>query len=519
MSLYRGFLTVGGLTALSRIFGFFRDVLLAAVMGTGWVADAFFVSFRFPNLFRALFAEGAFNSAFVPLFSKRLRAEGEASAHSFAEEALAILFVGVTLTVIAAEIFMPYLVKAIAPGFSANPEKFRLAVLLSRITFPYLICMSLVALTAGILNALGKYSAPAATPVLLNLVLIAVTLFAAASGFYDQPQAGIIQAWGVAIAGFAQLLYVAWAARGLGMDPGFRRPRLSPDMRRLLILAVPGLIAGGINQVNIFIGTMIASLQASAVSFLYYADRINQLPLGMVGIAIGVVLLPTLSRHLADHDEAGAMASQNRSLEFALLLTLPAAAALVIIPKPVILVLYQRGSFTANDTVQVSAALAAFACGLPAFVMTKVFLPGFFAREDTATPMWYAAASVAVNIAGSLILFPVLGHTGIAIATTLSGWTNAVLLSTTLMRRGHFSIDAALRRRTPLLLLATALMGAALYGASLGLARFFEAEHGVLTHAAALAALVSTGALAYAAAAQITGAMRLSMLRRAFSGA
>jgi len=515
MSLYRGFLTVGGLTALSRVFGFLRDVLLAAVMGTGWVADAFFVSFRFPNLFRALFAEGAFNSAFVPLFSKRLRAEGQESARVFAEQALAILFVGVTATVIVAEIFMPYLVEAIAPGFSANPEKFRLAVLLTRITFPYLVCMSLVALTAGILNALGKFSAPAATPVVLNLVLIAVTLFAAASGFYDQPEAGIVQAWGVAIAGFAQLFYVAYAARGLGMDPGFRWPRLTPDMRRLLVLAVPGLITGGINQVNIFIGTMIASMQASAVSFLYYADRINQLPLGMVGIAIGVVLLPTLSRHLADHDEAGAMASQNRSLEFALLLTLPAAVALVVIPKPII----QRGSFSANDTVQVSAALAAYACGLPAYVMNKVFLPGFFAREDTATPMWFAGASVAVNIAGSLILFPMYGHIGIAIATSLSGWTNAILLSSTLMRRGHFRFDAALRRRAPLLVLASVLMGGALYAANLGLARFFVAGTGGLMHAAALAALVSAGAISYAAAAQITGAMRLSMLRRAFSGA
>ncbi len=518
MSLYRGFLTVGGLTALSRVFGFVRDVLLAAVMGTGWVADAFFVSFRFPNLFRALFAEGAFNSAFVPLFSKRLHAEGRESARSFAEQALAILFVGVTATVILAEIFMPYLVKAIAPGFSANAEKFRLAVLLTRITFPYLICMSLLALIAGILNALGKFSAPAATPVLLNLVLIAVTLFAAASGFWDQPEAGIIQAWGVAIAGFAQLFYVAYAARGLGMDPGFRRPRLTPDMRRLLILAVPGLITGGINQVNIFIGTMIASLQASAVSFLYYADRITQLPLGMVGIAIGVVLLPTLSRHLADHDEAGAMASQNRSLEFALMLTLPAAVALVIIPKQIILVLFQHGTFTANDTVQVSAALAAYACGLPAYVMNKVFLPGFFAREDTATPMWFAGASVAVNIAGSLIMFPMFGHVGIAIATSLSGWTNAILLSTTLIRRGHFRFDASLRRRAPLLVLASILMGAARYGANLGLASFFEDGKGGLMHAAALAALVGAGAVAYAAAAQITGAMRLSMLRRAFAG-
>jgi len=519
MSLYRGFLTVGGLTAVSRVFGFVRDVLLAAVMGTGWVADAFFVSFRFPNLFRALFAEGAFNSAFVPLFSKRLRAEGQESARQFAEQALAILFVGVTATVIAAEIFMPYLVRAIAPGFSADPEKFRLAVLLTRITFPYLVCMSMVALTAGILNALGKFSAPAATPIVLNLVLIAVTLFAAVSGFYDQPEAGIIQAWGVTIAGFAQLFVVSWAARGLGMDPGFCWPRLTPEMKRLIKLAVPGLVTGGINQVNIFIGTMIASLQASAVSFLYYADRINQLPLGMVGIAIGVVLLPTLSRHLADHDEAGALASQNRSLEFALLLTLPAAVALVVIPQPIIQVLFQRGSFTSADTVQVSAALAAFACGLPAFVMTKVFLPGFFAREDTKTPMWFAMASVAVNIGGSLALFFVIGHVGIAIATTLSGWTNAILLSTTLMRRGHFQIDPALRRRAPLILLASVLMGAALYAVNRGVAPYFEPGHSGTVQTIALLVLVGAGAFVYAAAAQITGAMRYSMIRRALSGA
>ena len=519
MSLYRGFLTVGGLTAVSRVFGFVRDMLLATVMGAGWVADAFLVSFKFPNLFRALFAEGAFNSAFVPLFTKRLRSEGKESALVFAEQALAILFVGVTATVILAEIFTPYLVMAIAPGFSENPEKFRLAVLLTRITFPYLACMSFVALTAGILNALGKFSAPAATPIVLNLVLIAVTLFAAANGFYDQPEAGIIQAWGVTIAGFAQLFVVAWAARALGMDPGFRWPRLTPDMKRLLKLAVPGLVTGGINQVNLFIGTIIASLQASAVSFLYYADRINQLPLGMVGIAIGVVLLPTLSRHLSDHDEAGALASQNRSLEFALLLTLPATVALVVIPRPIIQVLFQHGSFTAADTVQVSAALAAYACGLPAYVMNKVFLPGFFAREDTKTPMWFAMASVAVNICGSLALFFVIGHVGIAIATSLSGWTNAILLSTTLMRRGHFRFDAALRKRAPLTLLASALMGAALYYVDRGVAPYFEPGHSLTVQATALAVLVGSGVFVYAVAAQITGAMRLSMLRRAFSGA
>jgi putative peptidoglycan lipid II flippase len=514
MSLYRGFLTVGGLTAVSRVFGFVRDVLLAAVMGTGWVADAFFVSFRFPNLFRALFAEGAFNSAFVPLFTKRLRAEGDARAREFAEEALSILLVGVTATVILAEIFMPYLVRAIAPGFSDDPKKFELAVLLTRITFPYLVCMSLVALTAGVLNAHQKFRAPAATPILLNLVLIAVTLFAAASGFRDQPEAGIIQAWGVAIAGFAQLLFVAWAARGLGMDLRFRLPRLTPDMRRLVKLAVPGLITGGINQVNIFIGTMIASLQASAVSFLYYADRVMQLPLGMVGIAIGVVLLPTLTRHLADADETAALASQNRSLEFALLLTLPASVALIVIPDPIIQVLFQRGSFTAEATRQVSLALAAYAAGLTAFVATKVFLPGFFAREDTATPMRFVAASVAVNIGGSLLMFPFIGHVGIAIATSLSGWTNALLLMITLMRRGHFRFDAALKRRAPRIVGASVAMGAALYGLEAALTPYFAGDRSTMTQAGAMLLLVTAGGAVYTAVIFASGAVRLSALRR-----
>ncbi len=515
MSLYRGFITVGGLTALSRVFGLLRDVLLAALMGAGWVADAFFVSFRLPNLFRALFAEGAFNSAFVPMFTKRLRSEGEESARRFAEEALAILFAGVLVTTILAEIFMPHLVRGLAWGFEG--KKFELAVFLTRITFPYLACMAFVALSGGILNALGKFSAPAATPVLLNLVLIAVTLFAVAYGFTNHPEAGIILAWGVAIAGFAQLVFVAHAARKAGMDLSFRWPRLTASARRLLVLAVPGVITGGINQVNLFIGTAIASMQAGAVSFLYYADRVNQLPLGMVGIAIGVVLLPTLTHHLAEHDEAGANASQNRSLEFALFLTLPAAVALIIIPGPVIQVLYQRVTFTAADTTQVSIALAAYACGLPAYVMNKVFLPGYFAREDTATPMRFAAVSVAVNIAGSLLLFPVFGHVGIAAATSLSGWTNALLLSVTLMRRGHFRFDAATARRVPLLVLSSALMGGALYAASLELAPFFADGKSGFVHAAALGALVASGFAAYAAATLLTGAVRLSMLRRSFS--
>ncbi|MBC8049193.1 MAG: murein biosynthesis integral membrane protein MurJ, partial [Chitinophagales bacterium] len=354
MKLYRSFATVGGLTAISRVFGFIRDILIAAVLGAGWVADAFFVAFRFPNLFRALFAEGAFNSAFVPLFSKRLETEGRDSSHIFAEQAMAMLLTAVALTVIVAEIFMPALVGLLAPGFTADPRKFELAVLLSRITFPYIACMSALALTAGLLNAFGKFGAPAAAPIILNLVLSAVMVTAAWLGFYNQPEAGVMLAWGVTVAGLAQLAYVALAARRLGMDLGFRRPRMNDDMRRLISLGVPGLITGGINQINVFVGTMIASLQVSAVSYLYYADRLNQLPLGIVGIAIAVVLLPELSRKLAAGDAQAAMDSQNRSLEFALILTLPAAVALMIAPYPIIQVLFQRGAFSANDTLQVS---------------------------------------------------------------------------------------------------------------------------------------------------------------------
>ncbi len=514
MKLYRSFATVGGLTVISRIFGFVRDVLLAAVMGTGWVADAFLVAFRFPNLFRALFAEGAFNSAFVPLFSKRLEGQGPQAARSFAEEALAILLFAVAATVIVAEIFMAPLTALIAPGFTSDPKKFELAVFLSRITFPYILCMSLVALSAGTLNALGKFAAPAATPIVLNLVLCAVTICAAWLGFYDSPDAGIIQAWGVALAGFAQLAFVALAARRMGMDLGLRWPKMTDEMRHLILLAVPGLITGGINQLNIFIGTMIASHQESAVSFLYYADRINQLPLGVVGIAIGTVLLPDLSRKLAAKDEAAVIHSQNRSLEFALLLTLPAAVALSVAPQPIIQVLFERGSFDANDTVQVSAALAAFAVGLPFFVLTKVFLPGFFAREDTKTPMRFVGIAVAVNVIGSLILFHFMGHVGIAIATTLSGMTNASLLGITLVRRGHFKIDETLKRRAPLIMLSSALMGVVLWIIGRGMEHFFAPSNGLILQLFALGALIGTGLLAYIAAAQLTGAMTLDIVKR-----
>jgi putative peptidoglycan lipid II flippase len=514
MNLYRSIATVSGFTALSRVLGFVRDVLTAAVLGAGPVADAFFVAFRLPNLFRSLFAEGAFNSAFVPLFTKNLQSEGEDAARNFAEEALAVLLVTLLFITILAEIGMPWLVAFIAPGFSDNAQKFDLAVLLTRITFPYLLCMSLTALAAGVLNALGRFAAAAAAPIILNVVLSAAMILAASVGLRDRPEAAVMLAWAVSVAGFAQLAWLAIAASNQGMNLGFRRPRLTPQIKRLFSLALPGVATAGVTQINLFIGTMIASLAEGAVSHLYYADRINQLPLGIVGIAIGVVLLPELSQKLNGGDPRAAMASHNRSLEFALLLTLPAAAALCVVPGPIIQVLFERGAFHAADTSAVSMALTAFAVGLPASVLIRVFLPGFFAREDTRTPMIYAGISAAVNIVGSLSLFFVIGHVGIAIATSLSAWTNAILLGATLLRRKHFVPDANLKRRGALIVVACAVMALVLWAAAFPLARFFAPENGIVVQLLALCALIAGGGIVYLAAAQATGAVNYRALLR-----
>ena len=464
MSLMRSAALVGGMTIISRILGFVRDVMIASVLGTGLVADAFFVAFRFPNLFRRLFAEGAFNSAFVPLFAKRLEDETHEQAHRFGEEVLSVLTFTLIIFSIAAEISMPLLVHLLAPGFADNPEKFDLAIVFTRIAFPYLLFMSLVAFLSGVLNSLGRFAAAAAAPILLNIVLISALIFA--TFLKTQQQAGHLLVWGIALAGFLQWLMVLIAARRAGMSFRVRRPRLTPGVRRLISLGIPGVIAGGITQINILIGTIIASMQASAVSFLYYADRIYQLPLGVIGIAIGVVLLPEISRHLRSGKTQAADHSQNRALEFSMLLTLPAAVALTVIPQPVLMVLFERGAFTHEATVATAHALTAFAVGLPAFVLNKIFSPGFFAREDTKTPMYYAGVAVAVNITASLVLFPFIQHVGIAIATSLAGWINTGLLGFTLYRRGHFRGDQRLKSRLKIYAFSALSMGAVLWASA-----------------------------------------------------
>jgi putative peptidoglycan lipid II flippase len=520
MKLYRAFATVGGMTLISRVLGFARDMLIAGVLGTGIVADAFFVAFRFPNLFRRLFAEGAFNSAFVPLFAKKLEGDGATAARRFAEEALAVLLFALLVLTAFAELTMPWLMYGLAPGFSDHPEKFDLTILMTRIAFPYLLCMSVVALLSGVLNSLQRYTAAAAAPILLNIVLICVMLAAGYLGL-DNGEAGILLVWGVAAAGGLQLLMLAIAAYRAGIGLGFRLPRLTPDVRRLLSLGVPGVIAGGITQINIAVGTIIASLEAGAVSYLYYADRIYQLPLGVVGIAIGVVLLPDISRKLRAGDMMAVQDSQNRALEFALLLTVPAAVALVVMAEPICRVLYERGAFTVRDAQATAWALGAFAAGLPSFVLIKVFQPAFFAREDTKTPMWFAMINLIINAGGSVALFYALKsagyapHTGIAVATTVSGWINALMLWGTLKKRGHFALDARMRRVLPMLVLSSLVMGAALWFAVEAAAPFVARPYLTPVRVGVLGGLVALGGAVFGVTAIVTGALNL----RGFLGA
>ena len=518
MSLLKSAATVGGFTLVSRLLGFVRDQLVAFAIGTGPVAEAFFVAQRFPNLFRALFAEGAFNSAFVPLFAKRIEGDGERSAHAFAVEVFSVLLSWLLVFSAFAMLVMPLLMYVLAPGFSADTVKFDLAVDLTQICFPYLLFMSLTALQSGVLNSLNRFTAAAAAPILLNIVMIASNGVAWIYGTGNTPATGYIFAWGVFVAGVVQYALMAVACRRAGMPLVPKWPKLTPDVKRVISLSVPGIVSGGIMQINLLIATMIATTIDRGVSFLYYADRIYQLPLGVIGVAIGVVLLPDLSRKLRAGNAAGATQSQNRALELSLFLTVPAAIALMAIPAPILHTVFEHGAFTRDDTLNVAPTVLAFAVGLPAFSMTKVFQPGFYAREDTATPMRFAIVSVIVNIVASLVLSRYFGHVGIAMATSLAAWTNAIQLGVTLSRRGFYAPDERLKQRLPRILISGLAMGLLLLGGVWLFAPSYAPGQGFLAHLWPLLVLVGGGIASYFLLAHLTGAMRLgevrSMLKR-----
>lgn len=512
MALIHSAATVGFYTALSRIAGFVRDVLLAAFLGAGIVADAFFVSFKLPNFFRSLFAEGAFNAAFVPLFSEMLVKSGRPAALHFAERALAVLLAALFLFVVVCQIFMPQVMLGLAPGFADQPEKFNLAVNFTRVTFPYLLLISIVSLYGGVLNSLGRFANAAAAPILLNLTLIAAIL-----GLTPWlPTPGHAAAAGVSISGIVQFAWLAWGLQRAGIGLRLRWPKLSPDVKRLLRIILPAALGAGAVQVNLVAGLILASLLPSgAISYLFYADRLNQLTIGVVGVAIGTALLPLMSRQLGEADSVvggtAAAHSQNRAIELALLLALPAAAALIAVPSEVISALFERGAFSAADTAATANALAAYSIGLPAYVLIKALTPGFYARHDTKTPVKIAAVAITVNLTVSVALMGPLAHTGLALATAIAGWVNAGALGATLYAKGLWRPDARLKDRV----WRTALAVLAMTGGILGLAQVLAPWFGggQAWRLAALGLLVSGGMMIYVLAAQVLGAAKLAEIR------
>jgi len=510
MNLVRAVSAIGSMTMLSRIFGFLRDILIANFLGAGAVADAFVVAFRFPNLFRRLFAEGAFAAAFVPLFSRSLEGEGRGPAQEFAEHAFAALAVILLVFVITVQLMMPWLMPYLAPGFDEVPGKMAMATEYSRIAFPYLLFISLVALQSGVLNALGKFSAAAAAPVLLNLTLIAAIL---GFGGSDE-ETGRALVWGVFAAGIIQFMWLTWHCHRAGFPIKFRRPRLTPKVRTLGRRTLPVVFGASLYQINLLIGTILATtISDGAVSYLYYADRITQLPLGVVGIAVGTALLPMISRQLEKGDLADANNAQNRGAEFALLLTLPAAVALVAIPGPIVATLFERGAFDAAATQATATALAAYALGLPAYVGIRVFTPGFFAREDTKTPVIIAAFSIVVNIILNLVLMEKFAHVGIAMASSISAWSNVFSLIVILGLRGHYQMDRRLLVRSAGIVVASVIMGGALWFGAAWATPYLAA--GMLIEISTLSVLIIGGAVLYFLSARLLGVFSITEIKAA----
>ncbi|WP_425229493.1 murein biosynthesis integral membrane protein MurJ [Sphingomonas sp.] len=514
MNLTRALGSVGGLTLASRVLGLIRDSLFARYAGAGLASDAFLIAFRLPNMFRALFAEGAFSAAFIPMFNRKVNdAEGRGLVDgiAFADDALSVLLPVLLLMTVAVELAAWPVTWLLTFGYKdATPEQFAYVVELCRWTFPYLPLISLVSLLGGILNSMHKFWVNAAAPILLNVTLIAALVFLHS---VDPLQTSRNQAIAVSVSGALQLAWLVQNCWSNGVRLRLRRPTLNADVKRLLSLIWPAAAGAGAVQINLVISTALAAklLPHGSVTYIYLADRVNQLPLGLIGIGLGTVLLPTISAQLGRGAEAEAMATQNRGLELALFLTLPATAALVTAGVPIVAALFQHGRFDPIAAQNTAAALAAFSIGLPSYILVKVLTPGYYARADTRTPVRYAIASMIVNLILNLLFIVPLQQVGPPLATALSSTVNVLLLYRTLARRGHFVADAQLRRRAWRMAAAAVVMGVALWFAS---DRFAAHMHVAgLARWGVLALLVLLGGGLYGAASLLLGAFRLADLR------
>ena len=465
MSLFKSVAAFGGLTLVSRITGFLRDMVLANFLGAGAVSDAFVVAFKLPNLFRSLFAEGAFTSAFVPLFSQKLVTEGKKRSIFFAAQAISVLVLFVGVFVLLFELLMPWVVEVLAPGFRSEPEKIELATQLCRITFPFLLLISLVSFQGGILNSFEKFAAPASAPIILNLMMIfAVFLFVP---FTPTPAHGF--ALGITSAGLLEVLWLRYFLRRLDIKihPYLHIKKIlqNPEIKTLFKRIAPGVVGAGIYQINMAVDTILVSLVGTgAISWLYYANRLQQLPLGVIGAAISVALLPILSKCLKEQQLDEARRTQDKAVEYGLLLSLPAAVLLIVLSEPIVSLLFQHGKFLPEDAVKTAYAVIAYSVGLPCYVMTKALMPNFFARGDTVTPVKYSAVVFMTNLVFILLLMHTYGHIGIACATTIAAFVSLLQYVIGLKKRGYWQFSRQLTGKICRIILVSFLTGAAVYG-------------------------------------------------------
>jgi putative peptidoglycan lipid II flippase len=461
MSLFRNAAVQAGFTGFSRVLGFTRDVVLAAQLGAGPVADAFYTALQFPNLFRRIFGEGAFAQAFVPSYARTLESEGPEAAARIASDTLAVLAVATAAITIAAQLAMPWIMLVVHYGYRDDPVHFPLAIVMTQITMPYLTCMAIGALLSGVLNTAGRFALSAGAPTLLNLCLLVAALL-----FKEPAQSAMACAIAVTVSGVLQAALLWWGCRRLGARLTVRRPRLTKEVRSVIALAVPGSIAASIVQINILVSQSLASLEVGAKSWLNFADRLYQLPLGVVGVAIGVAVVPRLSRALEAGDQEGGRRLTDEALVLAMAFTLPAAAALLVMPGFLADGLFVRGVFTREDAAMTASALFHFGWGVPAFVLAKIFAPAYFARRDTLRPMLFGLASVVANIAVGVSLFLWLkslglpGFPGLAIATSAAAWLNVALLAGVLVRRGDWRPGGEAGSRLARVAAATVVMAA-----------------------------------------------------------
>lgn len=509
MKLMKAMATVGGLTGVSRILGFVRDVMTAAILGAGPIADAFIVALKLPNLFRRVTAEGAFTVSFIPMYARKLKQDGAAAADDFASNAFAVMTAILTPFTIAAIAAMPWIIHVIAPGFAEGEQRYDLAVEMTRVTFPYLVMISLSALLGGVLNAHDRFAPFAAAPIVFNLTLIAALYFA--TPYLET--GGHALSWGLVAAGVLQFAGLFAFIRMYRIGIKIRLPKFDEDIKKLFTLMLPGIIGAGVVHINLFVDIIIAStLAEGSISYLYYADRLNQLPLGMVGIAVGTALLPMLSRALAGDDATEAQSLFNRALEVCLVLALPAGVAMIVAAEPLIKGLFQNGAFDEADARVTAHVLMGYALGVPAYVAGKVFSSAYYSKQDTKTPVKIAVICALTNVAGALVLIQFLGVAGIALSTGFVGWLQFFLLKRGLKDMPAARFDARFLHTLPRIILSSCVMA----GVVAIVARFTSGYYDgpMFEKIAALSVLVASGLIVYALAVLGSGAVKIRDFRK-----